>query len=99
MKSTILDQFRSSLLRIAEKNGIEKVYVFGSVARGEDRERSDVDFLIELKKDASNLGIGAFQYEAEILLGTSVDVVPMFALDQVEDKEFVRAVRSEAVPL
>lgn len=99
MKRSQLGQFRSSLLHIAKKYRIDKIYVFGSVARGEESETSDVDFLVELNKDASALGVGGFQYEAQKLLGAKVDVVPTFALDRVKDKEFVAAVQSEAVPL
>ena len=39
------------LNQIAAKYGIKKVYVFGSVARGESKEFSDVDFLIEMDDD------------------------------------------------
>ena len=87
------------LNQIAAKYGIKKVYVFGSVARGESKEFSDVDFLIEMDDDASAFGVGAFQFEAQQLLGIHVDVVPTFTLPKVEDKNFVQSIQSEAVIL
>ncbi|GII05263.1 nucleotidyltransferase family protein [Planobispora takensis] len=64
------------LVELCEKYGIAELAVFGSVARGEDRDDSDIDFLYVLKPD-SDIGIEffAFQEELENLLGRKVDVV------------------------
>ena len=90
---------KQQLYQIAARHGIRKSYVFGSVARGESSELSDVDFLIEMETDASALGIGAFQFEAQQLLGIHIDVIPTFALPKVEDKTFVQSIQSEAVAI
>ena len=90
---------RQQLYQIAARHGITKVYVFGSVARGESKDASDVDFLIEMDEDVSALGVGAFQYEVQQLLGTPIDVIPTFALQRVEDQAFIRSVRSDAVAI
>jgi len=99
MRIEDLKKLKKQIERIAARNGISKVYVFGSVARGESGATSDVDFLIELEQGQSALGIGAFQHEAEQLLGIHVDVVPTFALRGIEDQAFVDAVESEAVAI
>jgi len=99
MKIEEIKKVKQQLYEIAAKHGIRKVYVFGSVARGESSEISDVDFLIEMESDASALGVGAFQYEVQQLLGTRIDVIPTFTLPKVEDKAFVQSVQSEAVAL
>ncbi|MFI6453843.1 nucleotidyltransferase family protein [Streptosporangium amethystogenes] len=64
------------LVRLCEKYGIAELAVFGSVARGEDHEGSDVDLLYVLRPD-SDIGIEffGFQEELEDLLGRKVDVV------------------------
>ena len=85
--------------QIAAKYSITKVYLFGSVARGESDEASDVDFLIELKHGASALGVGGFQYEVQQLLGINVDVIPTFVLPTVDDRDFVLKVQAKAVAL
>ena len=88
---------KQQLYQIAAKYGIRKVYVFGSVARGESSELSDIDFLIEMESGASALGVGAFQYEVQQLLGTHIDVIPTFTLSKIDDKSFVQSVQSEAI--
>lgn len=99
MRIEDLKKFKKQIECIAARNGISKVYVFGSVARCESSATSDVDFLIELEQDQSALGIGAFQYETEQLLGIHVDVVPTFALRGIEDRAFVKTLEAEAVAI
>ena len=49
----LLKEKREEILRIAAKHGAYNVRVFGSVARGEAREDSDVDFLIDVGENHS----------------------------------------------
>jgi predicted nucleotidyltransferase len=90
---------KGQLYQIAAKHGISKIYVFGSVARGESKDVSDVDFLIEMDENVSALGVGAFQYEVQQLLGIKTDVIPTFALQSVEDQAFVRSVRADSIAI
>ena len=92
-------QFAPLLLAIARKYGISRIYVFGSVARGDLSSRSDVDFLVEMREGASLFGVAGFGYEAEKLLGIPVGVVPSSTLPQITDREFVSKVQREAVSL
>ena len=94
-----IKKVKQKLYQIAARHGISRVFVFGSVARGESTDVSDVDFLIEMDESVSALGVGAFQYEVQQLLGTHIDVIPTFALDKVDDKEFIRSVQADAVTL
>ena len=71
----LLGTKREEILRIAVKHGARNIRVFGSVARGEADERSDVDFLVEMEPGRSLLDLGGLQYELEALLGHAVDVV------------------------
>jgi len=92
-------QFAPLLLAIARKYGISRIYVFGSVARGDLSSRSDVDFLVEMEEGASLFGAAGFGYEAEKLLGIPVDVVPSSTLPLITDREFVSKVQREAIAL
>ncbi|NQU29161.1 MAG: nucleotidyltransferase domain-containing protein [Anaerolineae bacterium] len=94
-----MKKIRGQLYQIATRHGIAKVYVFGSVARGESSEISDLDLLVEMETGASAFGVGAFQFEIQKLLGIQVDVIPTFTLSKVEDKNFVQSVQAEAVAL
>jgi len=66
---------RGEILRLAAQYGARNVRVFGSVARGEDDERSDIDFLVDLEPGRSLFDLGGLLMALQELLGTSVDVV------------------------
>jgi hypothetical protein len=65
---------RSALLAAAERRRARDVRVFGSVARGENSESSDVDLLVSLDAGASLLDLIGFACDAEDILGVRVDV-------------------------
>lgn len=48
--------------------------VFGSVARGEDNEDSDIDILVDALPDATLLDLGGLQYDLQEMLGVRVDL-------------------------
>ncbi len=61
---------------LAENYGVAVVGVFGSYVRGEPREKSDIDLLVDILRPISLLEIvGAEIYLSEIL-GIKVDLVP-----------------------
>jgi uncharacterized protein len=66
---------RATIHQIAEKHGATRIRVFGSVARGEADEKSDVDFLVKLDSDRSLFDLGGLQYGLQESLAVSVDVV------------------------
>lgn len=68
-------QRREEIERIGKRYGIHSIRLFGSVARGSDDEKSDVDFLVSTDQGTSLLSLGGFQVEMERLLGIKVDVV------------------------
>lgn len=71
---------RRAIAEIAAARGAHNVLVFGSVARGEDTETSDVDLLVDLEDDVSLAGLLGLRRELAALLGVDVDVVPSAAL-------------------
>jgi len=73
----------------------ENVRVFGSVARGEDTETSDLDLLVDPLPGATLLDLGAIQIELEDSLGISVHVVTAGDLPS----KFRDEVLEEAVPV
>jgi predicted nucleotidyltransferase len=70
----LLQERREDILRIAAQHGASNVRIFGSVARGETRPDSDVDFLVELEPSRSLLDRVALIQDLEDLLGRKVDV-------------------------
>jgi len=65
---------RSDILRIAARHGATRVRLFGSVARGEAGEESDVDFLVDMERGRSLLDRAALMLDLEQLLKRRVDV-------------------------
>jgi predicted nucleotidyltransferase len=86
---------REDILRLCAKYGARNVRVFGSVARGEADEQSDLDFLVELEPGRTLFDLGGLQYELEGLLGRRVDVVT----EQGLQRRIRERVLREAVPL
>jgi predicted nucleotidyltransferase len=66
---------RDEILHIAAQHGAYNVRVFGSVARGDDDDRSDVDFLVDLEEGRNLLDLGGLLMDLRDLLGRNVDVV------------------------
>ena len=90
-------QLAPQMLEIDQKSGITRIFVFGSVGRGDITPQSDVDFLVDLQEGASLFGMAGFLYDVEKLLGVPVDVSPSSALSQIQDREFVLNIQREAV--
>src|SRR5438477_12973979 len=67
---------REEILRIAAKYGASNVRIFGSVARGEADEQSDIDLLVDLEPKRSLLDLAGLLVDLEELLGCKVDVLP-----------------------
>jgi predicted nucleotidyltransferase len=66
---------RDKVLEVLRKYGATQVLVFGSVARGEDDEGSDIDLIVDRFDEDAYEGLDPkAKYELEDLLGTKVDV-------------------------
>jgi uncharacterized protein len=90
-----LQHERDSILRIAAKYGARNVRVFGSTARGDTTESSDIDLVVELDAGRSLLDQVGLKQELEDLLGQSVDVVVEGGISPYLEKQILSA----AVPL
>lgn len=92
----LLELKREEILRIAAKHGAFNVRIFGSVARREANDHSDIDFLVDYSLDQISPWFPAgLVLELQQLLGRKVDVATVPAL-----KERIREqVLKEAVPL
>ena len=71
----ILKAKRQEILALAQQRGARNVRVFGSVARGEARADSDIDFLVDLEPGRSLLALGGLLMDLRALLGREVDLV------------------------
>ena len=77
------------------KRGVTKAGVFGSVARGDERPDSDVDFLVEFEEGRSLLDLAGLRLDLAELLNREVDLATLASLHpRLKDRILI-----ELVPL
>ena len=90
-----LRQKREAIMEIARQHGARDIRLFGSVARGENTEASDVDILVRFERERSLFDHGGLIADLEELLGVKVDVISEGGICE----RFRTRVLAEAVPL
>ena len=68
------------LIDLCRQNDVVKVGVFGSMARGEANEQSDIDLIVEFSKRKSLLALVALERQLSRALGRKVDLLTEAAL-------------------
>ncbi|MBM4271728.1 MAG: nucleotidyltransferase family protein [Deltaproteobacteria bacterium] len=71
----LLKEKRGNILEIAARHGARNVRVFGSIARGDADESSDIDLLVDMEPGRSLLDHAALLLELRELMGCRVDIV------------------------
>jgi predicted nucleotidyltransferase len=71
----LLRERRDKILEVAAKHGARNVRIFGSAARGEASDQSDVDFLVEMEPGRTLLDMGGLLMDLRELLGRDIDVI------------------------
>ncbi|MDR3349204.1 MAG: nucleotidyltransferase domain-containing protein [Acidaminococcales bacterium] len=89
------NEIKKAVGAIAPRYGIQSVYLFGSYARGDADENSDLDFRIVGGNIRNLYDIAALRLDLEEALGREVDVV---LTENIRDS-FYQAIRDEEVPL
>lgn len=90
-----LNARREELLATLMELGASNVRVFGSVARGDESETSDVDLLVDITDDVGMFALGGMRSAAERILDAPVDIVPASSLKA----DVVDSVLREARPV
>jgi predicted nucleotidyltransferase len=91
---TIL-RHRQAILELAARHGAHDVRIFGSVARGDATESSDLDLIVRFEPGRSLFDHGGLIMDLQDLLGTKVDVISEGGMRE----RFRRHVMKEAIPL
>ena len=73
---------RNEIYAIARRHKAEKLWVFGSCARKEERPDSDVDFLVKFGDSIRLFEHLDFEQEMADKIGRSVDLINVTALDR-----------------
>ena len=92
---SLIEAHRREILALAERRGIRDVRVFGSMARGDADETSDVDLLVTLPPGRTGLALGGLLMDVQRLLRRRVEVLTERALHPALRERILR----EAEPL
>ena len=77
---TVLPFDTEKLVEICQQNDVAMIGVFGSMARGEATEDSDIDLLVKFSKGKSLLTLVRLEREISIALGRKVDLLTEAAI-------------------
>ena len=100
-----IDEIRERIIPIAIRYNLRAVYLFGSYARGDADDNSDVDLLVDTSGTnlTSLLSLGALYCELEEALEKNIDVITVSSLEQESqmpsEELFKKEVISERVSL
>ncbi|MDR3154135.1 MAG: nucleotidyltransferase domain-containing protein [Deltaproteobacteria bacterium] len=80
-KLPTIEEIKRIVTPIAKKYGVERVFVFGSYARGDATPESDVDFRIDRGAISTLFELGGFYSDVEEALSMPIDVLTTKSLD------------------
>ena len=69
-----IKEIKNKLNPILKKNGVKKAAIFGSYARGDQKNKSDIDIWIELDDEKSLFDLIGLQLELEKKIRKKVDL-------------------------
>lgn len=95
-KSQTLDLLKSNYPYLADKFGVERIGIFGSVAKGISTEKSDVDIVVEFKKPIGLKFIDLADH-LENLLQTKVDLLTQDGIDNIRIKSIANDIRGNII--
>ena len=87
-----IDELVEMIAPVARELGVERIYFFGSYARGEATPDSDVDILIDSGEIDSYFGIGRLYSRFNRALEKDLNIVPSDA-----NPSFIERIRSDLV--
>ena len=85
-----IEELRRIVEPIAESYGMRQVYLFGSRARGDNREDSDYDFCVVTSDDCDLFELGGFFADLRDALGVQIDLVCQESLRDDFSREVLR---------
>ena len=88
-----IDEIKAIVTPIAASYEVERIYLFGSYARGEATESSDIDFRVDKGRLKGLIALGALYADLEDGLGKQLDLLTTGSLDQ----QFLQRIAKEEV--
>lgn len=88
-----VSEIKSLIQPIAEKYGAERIYLFGSYARGTARDDSDIDLRIDRGQIKGMFALSGLRLDVLDALGKNVDLITTGSLDE----DFLNEIRKEEI--
>lgn len=98
-KTYSVDEIRKIIAPIAKQHGVDRVYLFGSYARGEATEQSDIDLFIDASSIRGLFAMGGLYADLEDALQKQLDIVTAKSLKYNTDTRFVSNIKKDRVLL
>jgi uncharacterized protein len=89
----IIQRQKKEIMAVSRAHGLIYIRVFGSIARGEDTAKSDIDLLVDLEKGRTLLDLGGALIQLQELLGRRVDIVTERGLHWYLREEILKEAR------
>jgi len=95
-QQVILQRLKSELQFINQHYGVKKIGLFGSYARNEQHEDSDIDLLVEFEKP---IGLKFFELSdyLEKCFGKKVDLLTKVGLDHIRIKQVAEGIQESVI--
>ncbi|MCL2212637.1 MAG: nucleotidyltransferase domain-containing protein [Oscillospiraceae bacterium] len=96
MKIYTVDEIKEISVPIAKAYGVKKLALFGSYARGEAREWSDIDFVIDKGSSEKLRGLDYFGFILDLEDAMKIDV-DVITYDSLKKSPIAYAIEDEVV--
>jgi hypothetical protein len=97
-RQEVLNILRAHMPEIKKRFGVKRLGIFGSVARNEATEGSDVDIIVEFEEGSYTYKNFMALYDyLEKLLGISIDLLTAQAVENIRYTEIKDAIKRETV--
>ena len=90
-----IEEIKKTAALVGQQYGVEKIFLFGSYARGDNNESSDIDFRIDKGSIRGLFQLCGFKNKLEDILGRDVDVLTTQSLDD----KFLSSIAKEEILL
>lgn len=77
------EEIRNNIRPFIEEYGIKRVGIFGSYARGQAKESSDIDLLFDFQKEFGIFGLSHLKLCLEEKLGKNIDILEFSTIDPI----------------
>ena len=94
-----IDEIRDIITPISKLHGVDKVFLFGSYARGDATASSDVDLCVDAPALRGLFALGGLYADLEDALSKRIDVVTTGSLKYNKDEAFLENLRKDRVLL